>query len=543
MKKAVLALPILLFLSSIFFACQPATGGGIPLWAKRLGGANDDRAYSVIADSIGNIIAVGKVSGQADLNGDGDTADGGESASGYGSDDIFIVKFNSAGVYQWSKRLGGTNHDCGYSAAVDSDDSVIVAGFIDGAADLNGDGDWTDANDGTGGLSGEISTGYLEYDIFVSKFDFAGVYQWSRRLGGTGVSGDFGRGVAADASGNVIVVGYAHGNADLNGDADSTDGGAETAGAAYGGTDIVISMFNSSGVHQWSKRLGGPNGDKGYGITADVNGNIIVTGLVNGSADLNGNGNSTDGGAESAAGYGGEDIFISRFDSSGTCQWNERLGGTDVGSGECGYSIKADTVGNIVIVGVVRGSADLNGDGDSLDGGGEAASSCYDYNDIFVAEFQEIEIDNNYIYMWSRRLGGTSSDYGYNISFDAFNNSVIISGAVSGNADLNGDADAADGGGESAAGYSGSDIFVTKFTSGGTHLWSERLGGTDAFGDSAYGTAVDLNRHIFIAGYVAGSADLNGDGDAADGTPESGAGYGGAADIFIVNYDSDGSAQ
>ena len=48
-------------------------------------------------------------------------------------------------------------------------------------------------------------------------------------------------------------------------------------------------------------------------ITIDTNNNIIVKGYVNSNADLNGDGDSTDGGAESATGYGNDDIFISKF--------------------------------------------------------------------------------------------------------------------------------------------------------------------------------------------------------------------------------------
>lgn len=49
------------------------------------------------------------------------------------------------------------------------------------------------------------------------------------------------------------------------------------------------------------------------GITIDTNYNIIVKGYVNSNADLNGDGDSTDGGAEDTTGYGFDYIFISKF--------------------------------------------------------------------------------------------------------------------------------------------------------------------------------------------------------------------------------------
>ena len=75
--------------------------------------------------------------------------------------------------------------------------------------------------------------------------------------------------------------------------------------------DIFIVKFNSGGDYQWSKRLGGFNFDSGYGIATDSNGSVIVTGSVDGDADLNGDGDNTDGGAESAISYTcDKDVFI-----------------------------------------------------------------------------------------------------------------------------------------------------------------------------------------------------------------------------------------
>ncbi|MCA9364365.1 MAG: hypothetical protein KC736_00515, partial [Candidatus Moranbacteria bacterium] len=52
-----------------------------------------------------------------------------------------------------------------YSTVVDSDNNVIVSGYVNGDADLNGDGDTADG--------GEDATGYSSYDVFVSVFSFS----------------------------------------------------------------------------------------------------------------------------------------------------------------------------------------------------------------------------------------------------------------------------------------------------------------------------------------------------------------------------------
>jgi len=60
----------------------------------------------------------------------------------------------------------------------------------------------------------------------------------------------------------------------------------------------------------WPKRLGGTGSKQAMDIVRDHAGNIIVTGHVEGDADLNGDGDASDTN-ESGAGFAGDDIFIS----------------------------------------------------------------------------------------------------------------------------------------------------------------------------------------------------------------------------------------
>ena len=63
----------------------------------------------------------------------------------------------------------------------------------------------------------------------------------------------------------------------------------------------------SSGTKQWTKQLGTSSIDWGRGVTTDSSGNIYVTGYTTG--DLDGNTSS-----------GLQDIFLVKYDSSGTKQ-------------------------------------------------------------------------------------------------------------------------------------------------------------------------------------------------------------------------------
>ena len=68
-----------------------------------------------------------------------------------------------------------------------------------------------------------------------------------------------------------------------------------------------MEKVNESGTKQWTKQLGTSSDDRGNSVTTDSSGNIYVTGETWGGLD--GNTNSGD-----------WDIFLVKFNSSGTKQ-------------------------------------------------------------------------------------------------------------------------------------------------------------------------------------------------------------------------------
>ena len=190
---------------------------------------------------------------------------------------LFSVSVRAADpVHEWSQRFGDTSPDVGMEVAVGGSGNVIVTGTFSNTADFGG-----------GPL---VSAG--GYDIFVAKYDASGTHQWSQRFGGT--SWDQGYGVAADASGNVIVTGYFYNTVDF--------GGGDLVSA--GVRDIFVAKFNASGTHQWSQGFGGTGNDYGFGVAADASGNTIVTGAFSNIVDFGG------GDLVSAGDY---DIFVAKY--------------------------------------------------------------------------------------------------------------------------------------------------------------------------------------------------------------------------------------
>src|SRR5687767_9193194 len=139
----------------------------------------------------------------------------------------------------WSQSHGGLNAETSHAIAVDAAGNVYVSGFFS-----------TDANFGGVDL---INPGGPS-DLFVAKYNAAGVHQWSRSYGG--LSGATGWGMQVDGAGSVIVTGHFGGSVDFGG------GALVSAGL----DEIFLVKLNTDGVHQWSQRFGAAGNDAGLAL-------------------------------------------------------------------------------------------------------------------------------------------------------------------------------------------------------------------------------------------------------------------------------------
>ena len=115
-----------------------------------------------------------------------------------------------------------------------------------------------------------------------------------------------------------------------------------------GGDDIFLVKYNSNGTKQWTKQFGSTENDRGLGVTVDSSDNIYVTGYTEGGLD--GNTNS-----------GEKDIFLVKYNSSGTKLWSQQLGTPTY---EEANGVTVDSSDNIYVTGWTRGGLDtyLGGD-------------------------------------------------------------------------------------------------------------------------------------------------------------------------------------
>ena len=127
---------------------------------------------------------------------------------------------------------------------------------------------------------------------FLSKVNSTGTEQWTKTFSTT--SNDNGNtDVAVDSSGNVYITGHTSNDIDGN--------------TNLGGTDIFIQKYNTSGDKQWTRTIGTSSDENPGGITIDSSGNFFVTG-------------STSGGLDGNTSAGSKDLFVVKYNSSGTQQ-------------------------------------------------------------------------------------------------------------------------------------------------------------------------------------------------------------------------------
>src|SRR5262249_35059692 len=158
----------------------------------------------------------------------------------------------------------------------------------------------------------------------------------------------------------------------------------------------------------WARQLGGTSNDQGDGVAVDASSNVLITGFFDGTADFD-----PGSGTSSLTGFGSNDIFVSKLDSSGNFVWARQLGGM---SQEQGNSITVDASGNVLTTGTFGGTADFD------PGSGTSNLTGIGSTDIFVSK-----LDSSGNFVWARQLGGTSQEQGTGIAVDSLGN-VLTTG-------------------------------------------------------------------------------------------------------------------
>lgn len=387
------------------------------------------------------------------------------------------------------------------------------------------------------------------------------VWQWAVRGASAGTFDSvLGRGIAADAQGNVYVAGKFSGTA--------TFGDTNSSLASFGDSDAFLAKYTSSGQLQWVKHFGGTGSDEAHAVAVDTNGFVYVAGRYSGPGTfgsftltntgfatgftfkfdpattnvvwakddglewwglaVDGNGNSYVVGQPLGLQIAGSKlagpIALVKYNSSGTRQWYTNTLAPSLFTIGSGKAIAVDTNGNVYITGIFHSVVEFGST--SLT---NAAVANNTRDEIFVAKYSSSGVPQ-----WARRGGGEGDDQGLGIGVDGAGN-VIVTGLCDLTTSLNsGTSVQFDIGGfvfPADVNHGGlGNMFLAKFNSSGNGVWAKKLPGI------SLGTAVSATRtgEFYVAGdFKTNPLDFGGVTLTKSHTLE---------ELFAVKYDASGNA-
>ncbi|MGD9092697.1 MAG: SBBP repeat-containing protein [Anaerolineales bacterium] len=477
------------------------------VWHTFLGGAGDDRGFSIEYDPSGSLYITGESS-----------ASWGSPVRAYqGGYDVFVAKLSaSTGAIVWSTFLGSAGEDYGLGIYWSSSSGLLVTGFstaswgspiraFSGSFDAfvallprtTGSLSWNTflgssaadrGMDILGNSTGIYLIGYSSAswgspyrpyygssDAFVAKLNNSGTLLWNTFLGSS--SSDNGYAITLDGSSNVYVVGKSMA---------SWQGSYPPLRAYSGNSDVFVTKLNSNGLMLWNTFLGSSEVDLGYGIAVDdANDSIYIAGTSYASWD-----------SPVVPHAGGGEAFLTRLDIDGNLEWTTFLGSEGYDSG---YDVDLNNIGVPIIVGESAGSY------------GNPRRLCSG-EDAFVTK-----VDTGGNWMSVSFLGAASDDDGRAVAFDDEGN-IYITGYSQGRW------------GSPKRSHRGNyDAFVAKLDRYGVLLWNTFLGGTED--DKAFGVTVNNSGYVYVTG----------ESSASWGSPVRA--YSGAKDAFVAKLDSAGNLQ
>lgn len=296
---------------------------GTLLWARAIGGNEQDWGYKVTSDNNNNVYVTGYFQSTALHFTPTDSLV--KSASS--SRNVFLAKYNSSGVFQWA-RLGSAGNTAGYltshSVTTDNQNNVIISGDYNKQIEFNGN--MLPATNAT--------------NIFMVKFDANGNVLWTK----AGVSGSicWFTDLTTDASNNIYATGKI---------STPITFGATTV-QNHSGDDMVIGKFDSGGNLLWMQVVGNyilasttaNNFDCGSGIKVDNSGNVFVGGSLLDTTYYDANLNML---------IVKQFACITKYNNAGNQQWLKQFGNDEK---DIITAIDLDANGDVYAIGNYRNS-------------------------------------------------------------------------------------------------------------------------------------------------------------------------------------------
>lgn len=174
----------------------------------------------------------------------------------------YIVKYNSTGGFQWMNYVEDITCPTP-SVRVGTPDEIYFCSQLSDPFPL---GQLSTSGPGGGG------------DFFLTRLDADGNFVWVREVPGSG-SFELGKRnmIDLDAGGNIYLAGQTRGN---------TNWGSVSTQSTGFTRDILILKYQPDGTLAWAKSAAGNGEDRSDALQMLSNGNLIISGMINGSAQF-----------------------------------------------------------------------------------------------------------------------------------------------------------------------------------------------------------------------------------------------------------------
>ncbi|MCA6068268.1 T9SS type A sorting domain-containing protein [Chryseobacterium sp. RG1] len=300
---------------------------GDELWQKTIGSTSDEEARAVIQTTDLGFFVAGNVQ---------------NSAQGYGSKDVLIVKLDKNGKEISQLILGGKGLD-EVEKMIPTKDGGVLLGIYSRSSEMRGSGSGlsdSGANSGTGTATSnpvsrypKTTNNFGEGDYWIIKLSKDGKVEWEKNYGGTG--DDHLRTLAMTTSGFII-----------GGESRSERSGNKTVGVEEG-TDLWLISLNERGEEIWQKSYNFKNRDVLMGMHVilkkderEKNKDLTKGVLLGGYTQAEGRIEADD-----------ETFWMLYIDENGNEQWRKHVKGESRKREERLSDIKLNRDGSIILAG------------------------------------------------------------------------------------------------------------------------------------------------------------------------------------------------
>ncbi len=274
---------------------------GTQVWSRTFGRSGYDRGNAILATPDGGFLIVGETS-----------------SYGHGNSDVWLVKLTSTGDTSWTRALGGSDQDVGWSVILSRTNEFVIAGFTYsygndaqlyllktnqagqeiwhqtfGGVNFDAGCSVIEASDGGYVVSGVSRNTQGNASWWMIKTNSSGTYQWGNTYGST--NSGYSYSVKQTFNGDFVLTGEGY--------------------STSGDRGLWVIRTDNSGNQLWLRQFGGTGNDFGNGIATTADGGMIVAGSTESS------------------GAGGSDLFLVKLNAGGDSLWSRVYGGTGTDRG------------------------------------------------------------------------------------------------------------------------------------------------------------------------------------------------------------------